>query len=534
VIIVDDESAIHEQLGKLIPWHELGWEIVGHAYNGEEARRLTERLRPNLILTDIRMPLMDGLGFMEWLKGSEHKAKVIVLSGYGDFDYSRTAFKLDAYDYLLKPVQEAELLTVLSKAVEQIHQESQKQSDRINEKAVLNQGLTLMQDEFFTQAVGSPHLEENELYVRAEQLMIELPQSGYSVVAVKFIDAEDHVHQRYKGDRSVFYFAARNIIQETVGKVPVFRHLHQTAEFVCLYPHSSKHSGVFPQLLSRLHHALELCLRTQAKIGVSSTKQRIGKLCAAYSESVQALESMRIGDEEAVVYYGKRAASGGEKPAAKPPTIGVWKEIGLLLDMLLETGALRDGDALLAKLDEAFCEQSMSVMSGAEWKKASAELLDKLENDRSDEEWIMLVNEARAGIRELRTGQVKESLRKLIESRLQSAAGETKTKNGRQLIEVVKKYIDVHYKTVSLEEVSARFYLNKNYFCSLFKSVTGDSFGEYVTALRMEHAKRLLMTSDLKAYEVADMVGYSDQRYFSQVFRKATGMKPTEYRQSQS
>jgi two-component system response regulator YesN len=128
VIVVDDESAVHEQLNKLIPWTELGWEIVGHAYNGEEARRLTERLRPHLVLTDIRMPITDGLGYLEWLKGSGYSAKVIVLSGYGVFEYSRTAFKLDAFDYLLKPIQEAELLTALGKAVERIRQESKKRS----------------------------------------------------------------------------------------------------------------------------------------------------------------------------------------------------------------------------------------------------------------------------------------------------------------------------------------------------------------------------------------------------------------------
>lgn len=533
VIIVDDELAIHEQLNNLIPWTELGWEIVGHAYNGEEACRLTESFRPHLVLTDIRMPLMDGLGFMEWLKGSGHAPKVIVLSGYGDFEYSRTAFKLDAFDYLLKPVKEVELLTVLDKAVEQIHQESKNQSDRINEKAILNQGLILMQDEFFTQAAGSPQIEENELYVRAEQLMIALPEGSYSAVAVKFVDAEDNVHLRYEGDRSVFYFAARNIIQETVGKtVPVFRKLQKTAEFVFLFSLSSRYAGALPALLSRLHRSLELCLRTQARIGASAPKQRIGKLSAAYTEAIHALESLRLGDEEAIALYGQPTGGGRKEGVRATPARGGWKEIGLLLDMLLETGAIRDGEVLLTKLEDAFREESVAAMSGTEWKKAAADLLAKLECHVKDEDSMMLMNEAKAGILELRTGQVKESLRRLIESRLQSAAGETKTKNGRQLIEVVKKYIDVHYKTVSLEEISQRFYLNKNYFCSLFKSVTSESFVEYVTVLRMEHAKRLLATSDLKTYEIADMVGYSDQRYFSQVFRKHTGMKPTEYRQS--
>lgn len=155
VLIVDDEIAVHEQLENIIPWEKLGWEIIGHAYNGEEAKAMTENYRPNLIITDIKMPFTDGLGFMSWLEANETNAKVIVLSGYGDFEYSRSAFLLGAYDYLLKPVQESELLLALGKAVEQIHKDTRQKADRIYEKAILSEGLTLMQDEFLSHAIAS-------------------------------------------------------------------------------------------------------------------------------------------------------------------------------------------------------------------------------------------------------------------------------------------------------------------------------------------------------------------------------------------
>ena len=113
-----------------------------------------------------------------------------------------------------------------------------------------------------------------------------------------------------------------------------------------------------------------------------------------------------------------------------------------------------------------------------------------------------------------------------------AATGEPKAKSGKQLVEAIKSYIDANYRSVSLEEIAQRFYLNKNYFCSLFKGVTGESFIEYLTALRMEQAKRLLTESELKTYEIAERVGYGDQRYFSQVFRKHTGLQPTQYRQT--
>lgn len=528
VIIADDESAVHEQLCLLIPWDELGWEVVGHAYNGEEAKQLVETYRPNLVLTDIKMPLMDGLSFMKWLDQSGLNVKVIVLSGYGDFEFSRSAFMLGAYDYLLKPVNEAELLVALSKAVEQIRKDSRSMADRINDKAVLNQGLTLMRDEFFSQVIGTSALEENEMIVQADQLLIQLPVAGFSVVLINFIDMDEYVYQRYEGDRSLFYYAARNIMNESIGSpsVIVSRNLHRTNEFMFLYP--QQNDRVIN--LERLRESLLRCLKLRAIIGASPWKQRPGKLPAAYAEARHALESIRIGDAGAIAHYsGKEMLA---QPAAAGAADEAWADIGLMTDMLLQTGTLREGKRLLSKLDEAFREDVAARMSLSEWKKAAAALIGKLEDQAANEEAMLLVHEARVGVQELRINQVKDLLRKIFEAILQSATGEPKAKSGKQLVEAIKLYIDANYRTVSLEEIAQRFYLNKNYFCSLFKGVTGESFIEYLTALRMEQAKRLLAGSELKTYEIADLVGYGDQRYFSQVFRKHTGLQPTHYRQT--
>jgi two-component system response regulator YesN len=529
VIIVDDESAVHEQLQKMIPWEELGWEIVGHAYNGVDARWLTQTFGPNLIITDLKMPLMDGISFMEWLKNSEYTAKVIVLSGYGDFEYSRSAFLLNAYDYILKPVNAAELLSTLVKAVEQIHLESDTKANRINEKAILNQGLTLMQDEFISQIVNASLVEENEIFVRAEQLMIALPDNGYVSIIVKFMDIEDGLHRRYEGDRTVFYFAARNIIQETIGHstAVVYRNLQRTNEFLFLFPCSEKTVNLATSVLRRLHSSLIKGLQVKVKMGISSPKQRITKLSTAYTEATHALESLRLGDDEYIGYYGNT-----EGQAVISGSVGdlQWKEMGLLLDILLDGGALHAGELLLGKLDEAFQEETLLLMSGSEMKKEVTLLLTKIQLYSTEEQLQLLIKETKIGLEELKIIQVTASLRKIVEALLRSAAGGTKAKSGKQLVEVIKQYMDNHYKTVSLDEVSQRFFLNKNYICSLFKNVTSFSFVEYLTALRMEQAKRLLEVSDLKTYEIANQVGYTDQRYFSQVFRKYTGHQPTQYR----
>ncbi|WP_239613531.1 response regulator [Cohnella mopanensis] len=533
ILIVDDESAIHEQLEKLIPWKELGWEIVGHAYNGEEARKMTETYRPNLILTDLKMPFMDGIDFMAWLDKSERNAKVIVLSGYGDFEYSRSAFMLGAYDYLLKPVQEAELLLALDKVVEQIHKDSQSEANRINEKAVLGEGLVLMQDQLFTQVIGAAIKDENEIVVQAQRLLIRLPETGYAAVVVRFTDLDEQVQSRYEGDRTAFYYAARNIIREAAGTSSlVCRNLQLANEFVLLRPLPDKKAQHLEPMLRNLQRSLAGGLKIKAMIGISSCKTRIEKIAAAYSEAQQALETLQLAGENSIAYY-----DGKSHPMPTESAVhfeNLWKEILMLFDLLVEKGSLRENDKLIRTMDEAFCEERLCQTSGSDWKKAVMELFPKMERHSTQEDMRLLLNEARAATQALQFKQAKTTLEEWISRWISLSSAEGKDKSGKPLIEAIHKYIDEHYRSVSLDEISERFYLNKNYFCTLFKNTTGQSFMEYLTGIRMEHAKRLLHDSTLKTYEIANSVGYSDQRYFSQVFRKHTGIQPTQYRQAMS
>lgn len=208
--------------------------------------------------------------------------------------------------------------------------------------------------------------------------------------------------------------------------------------------------------------------------------------------------------------------------------------MGLLFDLLAETGSLRDNDRLIDKIEEAFREDSIGGTSVSDWKKAMNELVQKIDRYAMDDDLRIVLNEFKASIQAIRIVHAKESLLKLTAGLIAQNSTMLKSKSGKPLMEAIKKYIDDHYRTVSLDQIAERFYLNKNYFCSLFKNSMGMSFMEYVTELRMEHAKRLLGNSTLKTYEVAELVGYSDQRYFSQVFRKITGTQPTQYRQSLS
>ncbi len=537
VLIIDDEHSVHEQLQQIIPWEELGWQIAGHAYNGEEAKRITVNSKPHLIITDIKMPLVDGLGYMEWLQTSGIPAKIIVLSGYGDFEYIRPAFKQGAFDYLLKPVQQAELLSILGKVVERIHQESRALKEEINEKAVLQTGIELMQDQLMSEIIDGSLQEENEMIIRAEQVLLQLPEQGYYVVIARMTDLDEHLKHRYERDRGALYYAIRNVLSECLLQWQMqgvtFRNLQRSNEFLVLVPASRDQGTRVKEMMGRLSTQLPQTVQISAKLGISQRKSRLEQIRAAYHEAVQAVESLKLGVNGVAGYK-----SVNDEPSAAPrpgASLSEWQEFADMLELLVNTGSLRESEALCGKLEQLLCDEKLMEMSGLELKQGLGGLVKTIEQaSKEDKDMHTALEKLKNSISELKVPLIRQQLEDLIGQMVRKYASDLKTKSGKQLIGAIIQYTRENYRTVTLEEVSRRFYINKNYFCSLFKSETGDSYGEYLTQVRMEEAKRLLKNSELRAYEIAEMVGYTDQRYFSQVFRKHTGMKPTDYRRISS
>ncbi|MEF2966247.1 helix-turn-helix domain-containing protein [Paenibacillus sp. M1] len=531
VLIIDDEQSVHERLEQMIPWAELGWQIIGHAYNGEEAKRITADGKPHLIITDIKMPVVDGLGYLEWLEASGIGSKAIVLSGYGDFEYIRPAFLRGAFDYLLKPVQQAELLSILGKVVEQIQRESLAMKEEIDEKAVLQTGIESMQDQLMSDIIGGSLQDENEMIIRAEQVLLQLPEQGFYMVVVRLDDLDEHLNSRYERDRSALYYAIRNVIAECLAEKgfpgEVFRNLHKSNEFLALAAAERERDLRMEDTLAALCELLPRTVRLQTKLGLGRRKTRLEHLRASYREGVKAVESQKLGGSGFASYKNLPDEASSKDIAA----LAEWVELEDMLELLVKTGSLRDSEALLGKLGEILSHERLMQMRGTELKQGVMRLLKVLEPlAGQDTELPVMLDNAKGCANDLKVARVRQLLGDLIGRVIDKFAADPKAKSGKQLIGAVVQYSRRNFRTVTLEEISSQFYINKNYFCSLFKNETGESYGEFLTKLRMEEAKRLLKNSELKTYEIAERVGYTDQRYFSQVFRKFTGMKPTDYR----
>ncbi|MDQ1234765.1 two-component system response regulator YesN [Paenibacillus sp. SORGH_AS306] len=531
VLIVDDEMTIHNQLKQCIHWEHYGWSIVGHAYNGEEACQMVEQHQPDVILTDIRMPHMDGLEFLAWLKNSSYTAKAIALSGYNDFDYSRPAFLLNVVDYLLKPLNEAELLILLSKLEEQIKQESKQQHESRNQNARLYQGIQLMQDEWLSHLLSTAQREENELIVEADQLKFPLPEYPYYIVTIKLFDLTSNMNSRYKGDLSIFYFAARNIIKENVAtyyaETEVFRNLNELNEFL-FFVRADISEHLFTHWLKRIHTALTAYLHITIKIGVSAKKQRITAIKKAYTESIHAIDHLTLSHTDTISFFGKDEA---EVQHHKSVGEEIWKELNTLLKITIETASERSGQQFIEQLNHVFEKEAIDKMSSREIKIGIVQLLNRVEASTDHAQIMLLLVEAKFHLVELNIEKVKYIFQQIIELHVQQVSRNLRTKSGSQLIKTIKVYSQENYNTVTLENISQRFFINKNYFCTLFKNETGEGFLEFLTKIRIEKAKTLLVSTDLKTYEIAEKVGYSDARYFSQVFKKIVGTQPSLFKQ---
>lgn len=531
VLIVDDEVTIHRQLEQCLDWAQYGWEIVGHAYNGEEACQIVEQQQPDVILTDIRMPHMDGLQFLTWLKQSPSHAKVVVLSGYGDYEYSRAAFLLQVTDYLLKPVNEAELLHLLSRLEVELLQESQSRYQHREQQVALYQGLQLMQDEWISHLLNTHTRNENEIIVEAEQLKITVPEEAYHIVMIKLLDVNSSIVSRYQSDKGSFYFAVRNIVRESMAvydeQTDIFRNLNGYHEFLFFQP-AEKDRLTLQHMLKKIQVALSSYLRVSVKLGISARKKRIIAMESAYQEARHAVKQLRLGERDTIAFYDELAG-----PAAVYPHAAAWEEIHEWLHMMLTTGALDSQMSLIDKLEQLLENSQLEQMTINELQTNITRLLQRLESEQKDEHTLMLLAQIRSSMQELDLEQMKHRLYELITYHMNQSSEQTKSKTARQLISQIKRYASEHYCTVTLEEISRRFFINKNYFCTLFKEENEESFLEFLTRIRMEQAKKLLLNTDLKTYEVAARVGYADARYFSQVFKRATGIQPSQFKQEQ-
>lgn len=535
VLIVDDEVIIRDGIGRKIERLIPNAVVVGKAQDAIEGLEKVKSSYPDVIITDIRMPEIDGLQFISKVKEINNNIKFIVVSGYQDFEYARSALRLGVEDYILKPINNNQLIEIFQKLEKQLQAETQKEEAISNLKNDAYKGINFLKNKYLTDLVDQNDTFDKSYIIKNLELIdINFPNELFSIVNITVTTYENMVLFPSKEDISLAKFAIRNIADEILselGPVTSFDFLKDESQlvFIINYTATEKEGLKFDigRLCDKVLYSVNKFLKINITIGIGNCCTGLAQLSMAYLEAYKAVaQKFVLGDNRVINIKD---------------VLNINKILYFLPEdnRLLLVNYIKEGNStriieIIDKLFESINKSNLSysnikilyidlLMIFSKTVKESGGNWDNIfSNDIFSEAYIgqySSLDELLVWIREC----VVLICNYIIDLR---------KSHGRRVIEEIKDYIDNYYYTeINLNELSAKYFLNSNYLSQLFKTETKETFINYLTSVRMLKAKELLYNTDLKSYKISEMVGYNDPRYFSDVFQKYFQCTPKEFRE---
>jgi len=523
VLLVDDEPIILRSLSYAIAWEELNIKTVLTAKNGEEALLRFHEHQPDIIISDIRMPTLNGISLMSEVMKQNENLIFIVISGYGEFEYARESIKHGATGYLLKPIDHDELTAMLEKSILKLksQQEATQQSQLLLDS--VHTLSLLARERMFAELI-----EGNQ---RALQHMNWLDdyylQQPYYMMVVQL----DHINAFNKHwspeEKRLWLFAVRNILEEWSNNN------HALAAFPF-------HSGEWVLFFKNTTDAQKKTLgedivlhvkkysKLSCSVGISSVVQNLDNLHDAYLSACDALHQRFYASTDHVFLDQNHCKIDQSSTGWQYPK---WLEKKIIESIrTLE----------FSSIPEYIQELRLELEAGNLSKEALIRyIVEVAVISRREFEHLQLKIPSSVDllIQQLMDASTLEeaitALREAFEQWIILFERQQHSEEGPALIEKAVSYIQSHFRNdIGIDEVCEFVGLSASHFCTLFKQLTGSTFLEYVTRCRIEKAKYILLHTEVKVYQLAPLVGYQDSKYFTQVFKKITGMTPSEYRVS--
>jgi len=524
VLLVDDEPIILRSLRAVIPWERHGMEVVGEARSGEEALTIAQERRPHLILSDIRMPMMDGIALMKEVMSSDESVIFIILSGYGEFTYAREAIRQGAFDYLLKPIDHEELETVVMEARKKLDGERTQRSEHEYLRKSVQSLSSVVREWMLADMIEGVRPASDHLYW-LQEWELEFP---FHMMLVALDDYDALAREWNSEERRLWLFAVRNILQEFGDQrqcLTMFS-LHN-GEWVLIFQNASL--GDIESMADSVIKLVRQYTKLSCSVALSGRHEDLPGLNAAYQDVQRAIMNRFI-HGKGRVYGMTDAGSGGETAAARQTELN-WPQLEkrlLLATQTLDTAAF---ELALREVESHFAGQGMERHAAAEKLLQLSVVLHRSLESLS----LRPIDGIDSLLHKLLVSGTLQEMTQLLLERFDnwvcSIASQQSEETGRGLIAKATEYIASRYHhDLGIDEVSEYVGLSASHFCVLFKQETGMTFLDYLTRMRMEKACSILRHSEVKVYQIAPLVGYQDPRYFAQVFKKMTGMTPTEYR----
>lgn len=532
VLIADDEIKVSKLIQCLIHWDELGMEVIGTVNDGVQAYEMILEKQPDIVITDIRMPGMDGIELVEKVlgrEGADRKVFFVIISGYSQFEYAQQAVKLGVEDYLLKPIKKKELEAVLNKILSKYSATANALEEKENLQNRLQRTQQKVKNSFLSELVDNHRqailkLDQEEIYREFE---CRFPGEYFTHVVVHLfintvVDDEE--------DYSFLLPKIQKMMKERMEKYcSEWMSIIHNEEVVCLFNSVENKREDFIRQLYRLKVDISnikaLFPSHKVAIGVGRTVEGLEQYQESISTANAAIRN-RFGRKEEFLLEEEEQTS-AEREVSYVVTTTVKRDllksielvdtesfIRILYGIKEDLSALlQNGELIYGVYRELVAVFTMGTNSwfDSQVKSAPWELMKGYQQLYGFEEvFDWLIDTCRGIMKRYEETQKNQEARP---------------------IRLAKQYINENYnKAISLESVSNHIGFNPAYFSSMFKKSTGQNFMDYVIEIRILNARNLLVQTNQDVAEIAAKVGYTDLKYFSRIFKKLTNLTPSEYR----
>ncbi len=523
LIIVDDEKTTRDSLEAYIPWKELGIDAVSTAKNGLAALELAEKSAPDIIISDVRMPKMDGIELAMTVRSRYPQCKIIFLSGYSDKEYLKSAINLKAVSYIEKPIQIDEIKSVVSETVALCKEEEQQKAHADKLNSILNENEPLIRQEIALELIkDNPDI--TSLSAKYEDLfgIIKSCQSfGVFSISINWdrivsndtrLDCKRQLLKLFSGNTDFSFhslpgFTEDNIMAIIAAKVHETDYTNYQIALKLSEELTSPSKGLFT-----------------FTIGIGPVSADFSALQASWSCACFAVQKQFYCDSKNIFEYTERSGSSFEAD----------KNIFSEFKSILKKQDLKGAGNIIASVTKSAAAKMDSDINSV--KNTFFNLLLIIFEVARENHFINKTRDSEKKYiwQEIDATKTLSSLSRYVTSHLEAVLAPVNDKDSiNRKIHVIMKYVHEHYAEngLTIQAIAQNVYLSQTYLCAFFKKSTGKTLNEYITEVRIEKSKELLSNIDIKLYEVATSIGFTDANYFSTLFKKYTGCTPSEFRE---
>ena len=539
IFLAEDEVIVRETIKRMIPWEELGFELVGEAADGEMALPLLIRQKPDLLITDIKMPFMDGLTLAKLAKKELPELKIVILSGYDDFNYAKQAINIGVEDYLLKPITKNALIERLSEIRSRYeHEKTQKEYYEKFQREMQAYEKNSSRDFFEALVRGS--MDMMEVYKKAEKLGVDIVAEAYNILIFTMNSEEDFSGQ--KEGYSEWEAETLEMLEEFFSGHPsamLFRS-NIFSYGVLLKGQKESIKEITKECVGKIQGILN---RKESKrewfLAVGQPVERLSQIKKSYHTASRAF-SQRYLYGENILYYDEMEMMEHRSGQADTNDNAYLKKVDVnalnpaILQKFLSNGIQEETENFVKDYFYAIGQEPMESLvfrnyvilnvrfSVITFLKGLGCDTEGMEPENTEE----ILAESGKNI-ESAIAYAEKMVSQAITIRDQNSGNKN-----RSILKTAVDFIESHYmeEEISLNTVANVANVSANHFSALFSQNMGQTFIEYLTSLRMNKAKELLRCTGMRSSEIAGEIGYKDAHYFSYLFKKTQGMTPSDYR----